>query len=189
MTRRSSRRAAACAGIAALLLFLSSRPAHATPQASAGLTVGGAVTDLRSSPTLAFHMGARAELVFGRESERDFGFGPYLDVVTAGFDTLEIGGGGQVLVPLKGEFLLGFSGGAFARYGGIPADWEPGVSATVHFWARSYNYDAPYVLANGAFVQMRYGFGDAHQADLIFGVQINLALLAIPFLPLASLGR
>jgi hypothetical protein len=165
------------------------RVAAADPQPSAGLTVGGVFTDLRQHGSFGLHMGARADLVFGRTSERSAGFGPYVDLATAEFDTLEIGGGGQWLLPFRDEFLWGLSAGGLARHALASAPWEPGVAATLHFWARSYNYEAPYGLANGAFVQARYGFGDSKQTDIIFGVQIDLALLAIPFLPLAGIVR
>ena len=53
--------------------------ARATPQANAGLTIGGGASDLRAPPAHAFfHLGARADVLFLRTRSRDMGIGPYV---------------------------------------------------------------------------------------------------------------
>ena len=60
--------------------------------------------------------------------------------------------------------------------------WEPGLATTLFFGSRSYNFHSWYNLGLGIFVQARYGLGDAKQGELIFGAQIDFALLAYPFI-------
>lgn len=160
--------------------LVSGGAASARPQAAGGLTTGVALTDLREEgPRVAYHLGARFDLLFLREHPRDMAVGPYLDVATAAFDTFETGGGLEWLIP-TGATALVLSGGGFGRtssYG-----WEPGVAGTVFWGSRSYNYHSTYALGVGLFAQGRYGLGDGHQADAIFGVQLDLAYLALPFI-------
>ncbi len=155
--------------------------ALATPQASVGVTVGAAVTDLRTKPMGAFHLGGRADVLFLREREGDMAIGPYVDLATERLDTLELGGGLEWLVPLVPSFPLVASGGVFERRAPV-FGWEPGLAANLFVGPRSYNFHSSYAMANGLFVQGRYGLGDGKQADLIFGVQIDLGILALPFI-------
>ena len=83
-------------GFLAMLAVLAiSGEGVAAPQASAGVTVGAAVTDLRTKGRGAFHLGARADLLFLRERESDMAVGPYLDFATERLDTVEVGGGAE----------------------------------------------------------------------------------------------
>lgn len=173
------------AGFLAILgvfgLVCTSERAFAAPQTSAGVTIGGAVTDVRTKGRGAFHLGARADLLFLRERENDMAIGPYVDVATERLDTLEVGGGAEWLIPLVPSFPLVASAGVFERR--APTfGWEPGLAANVFVGPRSYNFHSTYGMANGLFVQGRYGLGDGKQADLIFGLQVDFAILALPFL-------
>lgn len=143
--------------------------------------VGGAGTDLRADagPRAAFHLGGKADVLFLRERSRGMGLGPYVDVATAAFDTLELGGGVDWLVPVGGPAFV-FSAGSFARTSRF--GWEPGLSSTVFFGSRAYNFHSTYGFSLGLFVQGRYGLGDGAQADLIGGAQIDLAFFAMPFI-------
>lgn len=153
---------------------------EAHPQITAGATTGVAFTDMRADngPRFAYHLGARLDLLFLRDGPRDMAIGPYVDVVTAGFDTFEGGGGLAWLVP-TGSTAFVLSAGGFARtsrYG-----WEPGASGTLFWGARSYNFHSAYAISAGLFAQGRYGLGDGKQADAIVGVQLDLEYLALPF--------
>ncbi|WP_394844596.1 hypothetical protein LZC95_47025 [Pendulispora brunnea] len=155
--------------------------AHAAPQVSLGTTVGGALTGLRleDGPHAAFHLGARGDVFFLRSNERSVGIGPFAEVLTAGFDTLEAGGGLSVLLPVFSSLPVIWSGGGFVRR--APAlDWEGGVSTTLFFGAMGYNFHSWYEMQNGVFVSARYGLGDGRQADIVFGVRLDLMLLALP---------
>ncbi len=155
--------------------------AEATPQANLGLTVGAAATDLRTGgPHAAFHLGARADVLFLRNRNREMAVGPYVDVATAAFDTLETGGGVEWLVPVTESvpFVLGLGG--FGRRA-PRLGWEPGAEATLFVGSRSHNFTSWYGLAAGLFVQGRHGFGDVKSSDVIVGAQIDLSLFAYPF--------
>ncbi|MDB4933384.1 MAG: hypothetical protein JWP87_356 [Labilithrix sp.] len=167
------------AGVA-LSIASASATADARPQITSGITTGAALTDLRAenAPRLAYHLGGRLDVLFLRNGPRDMAFGPYVDVVTAAFDTFEGGGGVAWLVPASSTAFV-FSGGAFARTSRF--GWEPGVSGTIFWGSRSYNFHSSYAVGAGLFVQGRYGFGDGKQADAILGVQLDLEYLALPF--------
>jgi hypothetical protein len=171
---------AALALVTASLLLAGIRPAHAAPQVSAGLTTGAALTDLRTNgPRLAYHLGGRLDVLLLRERAGTMALGPYLDVATAAFDTLETGGGVEWLVP-AGDTALILSGGAFARTSRF--GWEPGAAATIFWGSRSFNYHSAYSLGLGLFAQGRYGLGGpGRQADAILGVQLDLEYVALPF--------
>lgn len=170
------------AAFASLALTLVAGPAGATPQANAGLTVGGALTDMRTAagPRAAFHLGARGDVLFLRRRDRDMGIGPYVEFATEAFDTLELGAGASWLVP-GWTFPFVFSAGAFERQA-RGQGWEPGVASSIFVGPRSYNFHSSYDLAGGLFVQARYGLGDARQADIVLGAQIDLTLLAYPLI-------
>ncbi|MBX3222153.1 MAG: hypothetical protein KF795_16670 [Labilithrix sp.] len=175
---RATRFAATAAGLVTLL----AARADATPQASAGMTTGAALTDMRAEngPRLAYHLGGRFDVLLLRDRAGTMALGPYLDVATAAFDTFETGGGLEWLVP-TGDSALILSAGAFARTSRF--GWEPGATGTIFWGSRSFNYHSTYSLGLGLFLQGRYGLaGDGRQADAIAGVQIDLQYLALPFL-------
>lgn len=165
-----------------LAVATSTGAAHATPQVSAGLTTGAALTDMRADngPRLAYHLGGRLDVLLLRDRPNTMALGPYVDVATAAFDTFETGGGLEWLVPAWDTAFI-FSGGAFARTSRF--GWEPGVAAGLFWGSRSFNYHSTYSLGLGLFLQGRYGLSNVgQQADAILGVQIDLQYLALPFL-------
>jgi hypothetical protein len=156
--------------------------AHAEPQVSAGATTGAALTDFRADngPRLAYHLGARADVLFLRDRAGAMALGPYVDVATAAFDTFEAGGGASWLIP-AGDTAFILSAGGFARTSRF--GWEPGAASTLFWGSRSFNYHGIYNLGVGLFAQGRYGLaGDGRQADAILGVQIDFEYFALPFL-------
>ena len=179
LTGRAGRSAGLLLAAATTVLGASTR-AEATPQIGAEATTGVALTDLRTNgPRVAYSLGARFDALFLRDGPRDMALGPYLDIATAAFDTLETGGGVEWLVPFDATAFV-FSAGSFARKSSF--GWEPGASATIFWGSRSFNYHSVYGLGLGLFAQGRYGFGDSHATDAIAGVQLDLAYLALPFL-------
>lgn len=163
------------------LLTFAAAPAEAAPQLGAELTTGVALTDLRAAnaPRVAYHLGARFDVLFLRDRAETMGLGPYVEVATAAFDTLESGGGLSWLLPIDDTALI-LSAGAFARTSRF--GWEPGAAGTVFWGSRSYNYHGLYAVGLGLFLQGRYGLGEGRQADAVGGVQVDLAYLALPFL-------
>lgn len=171
----------ALAGLTAAATFAMVTPnAEARPQVTAGATTGAAFTDMRADngPRVAYHLGARLDVLLLRSGPRDMALGPYIDVLTAGFDTFESGGGMAWLVP-TGSTAFVFSAGGFARTSRF--GWEPGAAGTIFWGARSYNFHSSYAVAAGLFAQGRYGLGDGKQADAVVGVQLDLEYLALPF--------
>jgi hypothetical protein len=170
---------------AAVLGVLScgwARPAHADPQASVGLTGGasfGGVIGPVSQTTL--HLGGRADVLFLRQRERDMAVGPYVDVGTRGFHDVDVGGGGEWLIPLTEDVPIVASAGMFARSGSGGA-WSPGIETTLFCGSRSYNFHSWYGLAAGVFVQSRWVPTSPASLDIVAGVQLDLALIAMPFI-------
>lgn len=180
--REISARQGALASLSFVLVLAVGSRAAAAPQANVGMTLGGGVTGLRGGEHGGlFHLGGRADVLFLRERGRDMAIGPYVDIVSASFETLELGGGVEWLIPVRDDLPLILSAGAFERRAPGFA-WEPGVATTLFFGSRSYNFHSWYNLGLGLFVQGRYGLGDAKQGELIFGAQIDLALLVYPFI-------
>lgn len=171
-------------GLALGVLLTVSSAAHADTQISTGVTTGFALTDLRAhnGPRGAYTLGGRFDFLFGRSSPRDMAIGPYVEILTTAFDSIEGGGGVAWLVPTGATGFV-FSAGAFARSTGWGV--EPGGAATIFWGSRSFNYHSAYTISAGLFAQGRYGLGgsdSSQQADVLFGAQIDLEYFALPFL-------
>jgi hypothetical protein len=159
------------------------RGAGADPQTSVGLTIGGEVEDAVGprSASGAFELGGRGSVLFLRNRGADMAIGPYLDVATAGFHNVDLGGGAEWLLPVRDDLPLVLSAGAFWR-NGDDRSWSPGMESTVFFGSRSYNFHSWYGLAAGVFAQSRWIPTSPSTLDLVFGIQIDGELLALPAL-------
>lgn len=166
---------------AAISAFVFASPARADPQASLGLTVGGALRNVAGADPEhgALHMGARADVLFFRSRGSDMGLGPYAEAATLGFDVLDVGGGVAWLVPLRDQLPFVFSGGAFAR--DVHGAWLSGLDGTVFFGSRSYNFHSWYGLSAGVFAQAKWIPG-VPAADLVLGARVDAELLALPWI-------
>ncbi len=168
--------------------LLSSRVSLAAPQLSTGLTLGGGVSGLRQAPPFpSFHLGARASLLFGPPLDDRMRVGPYVEALTVAFESFEPGAGLEWLLPAitGAPFVLG--AGGHARYS--DAGWQPGVHSTLFFGSRSYNHSSLYGVAGGLFVQGRLAFGDARQGDVLIGLYVDSAILALPVVLLINAFR
>jgi hypothetical protein len=172
---------------------LSSAPldARADPQASVGLTIGAAGAGLERKiwDTTALHLGLHGDVIFGRNQVSDLGGGPYLEVLTNGFDEIQFGGGLSAVFPVLPSVPLVVSFGAYGRKGPEPFPVEPGLAGAVFFGSRSYNFHANYVMAAGIIGQMRYGLGPSKETSIIVGAQIDLVILSLPVLFLINAAR
>lgn len=164
--------------VASLALLVLPRVAKADPQLHTALTVGGAITDLRTvGPGVAFELGGRANLIFLRNRSSDMGLGPYIDIQTVAFDRLDTGGGLDWVVPgLGGSFIL--SGGAFGRF--EPGGPRAGALGRLFWGAHSYNFHGSYVHGAGLFAEGRFALDASKSADVIVGAEIDLFYLAAP---------
>jgi hypothetical protein len=178
-------------GSLALVLALFAPSAHAEPQASVGLTLGlaGAGGAHKFWQQTDFHLGLHGDVLFGRSNTRDFGFGPYAELLSHAFDDVQFGGGASVLFPLFDPFPLVLSGGAYGRAARAFPAVEPGLAAELFFGSRSYNFDANYVMSGGLIAQLRYGLGASRETSIVIGAQADLALLALPFVFLVNAAR
>lgn len=174
-------RARQTVGIAlgALALF-ATRPASAEPQVAVGLTGGYAQHRLKDDADGAGHLGLHGDLLLFRKRTSDGAFGPYAEALTVAFSDLQVGAGATFLVPGSSTFSLALSAGGYARLSELGA--RPGAAGRIFFGFRGYNFDRVYGMANGLFVQGRMGIGETRQAEVLFGLQVDLAVLGLPFL-------
>ncbi len=179
--------------------------ALAEPQGNGALTVGGAAVggtgyDKRYFDHAAFHLGLRGDVLFFRQKPGDFGFGPYLELGTLAFREIQFGGGASVLLPITQSFPFVASVGAFGRYGNnrsLPDPdgethtfgVEPGVTGSLFWGLRGFNYTANYELAAGLSVGWRHGFGESKETALLVALHLDLAALGLPFVALVNLIR
>jgi hypothetical protein len=179
MPRRAD--AARRASVVLAIALLWAPGAGADPQASVGLTIGGEVEDAVGPSTAsgAFHLGGRASVLFLRNRGADMAIGPYVDVATASFHNVDLGAGAEWLLPVRDDLPLVVSAGAFWRDGDDRA-WSPGMEGTLFFGSRSYNFHSWYGLAAGVFAQGRWIPSSPSTLDLVFGVQIDGEILALP---------
>lgn len=169
-------------------VLLAPRFASADPQLSTGLTLGGGVSGLRQTPPFpSFHLGVRASVLFGHAQDDRMRAGPYVEALTVAFESFEPGAGLEWLLPAitGAPFVIG--AGGHARYS--DAGWQPGVHGTLLFGSRSYNHSSIYGVAGGIFVQGRLAFGDARQGDVLLGLYIDAAILALPVVLLINAFR
>ncbi len=172
------------------LQWLAPSSAAADPQAALGLTAGGVVQNAfgTGGPSGAFHIGGRADVLVLRNRGSDMGVGPYVDFATASLHDVDAGAGASWLLPIRDDLPLVVSGGAFLR-NGEGRTWAPGVEGTVFFGARSYNFHSWYGMANGLFVQTRWVPAYPGTVDVVFGIQLDAELLAMPSMLIISALR
>jgi hypothetical protein len=163
------------------LAALGSATARADPQWNASAVAGvcgrGADGDLWDDT--CFYTGARADILFGRNRNSDFGIGPYAGVHTAAFDDLRLGGGPTLLLPVHPYFPVVLSGGPFVRKDG---DWTPGAEGWLFLGSRSYNFHSGYGLVGGLLLGYQAELADRKANAIVIGAQIDVVLLALPFL-------
>ncbi len=172
-----------------LAAFVWTPYAAAAPQASLGVTVGGAFENaVPGPPGGAFCLGGRSDVLFGRSRGADMALGPYAEAGTLSFHNLDVAAGAEWLIPLRDELPLVLSVGALVRDGG-GRSWAPGMEGTVFFGSRSYNFHSWYGMATGLFAQTRWIPGPESTVDAVFGVQIDAELLVMPVLLLVGLFK
>ncbi len=154
--------------------------AEAKPQYSAGLVSGvcGRGADGSLWQDTCWFNGLRGELVLGRQRSSDFGAGPFLDVTTAGFDDVRLGGGLIGVAPFSDSLPLALSLGGYARRD--HEQWFPGVAAWLFLGSRSFNFHSKYGIAAGLLVGYQRDIDDQANDAIIIALQLDALLLAIP---------
>ncbi|WP_437546861.1 hypothetical protein WME97_43645 [Sorangium sp. So ce367] len=165
--------------------------ARAEPQASAGVTVGlaGVGLDRQLWDSTVFHLGLRGDVLFGRAANDDFGVGPYAEVLTHAFDEIQTGAGVSVLAPIHDSFPLVLSTGAYGRWSDDARGVEPGIAAAIFWGGRSYNFHSRYGMSTGLLAQGRFGLGGSKETAVVLAAQLDLALLALPFVYLFEAAK
>jgi hypothetical protein len=117
------------------------------------------------------------DVLFFRKRNADFGFGPYVELTTAGFFDVRWGGGASLLVPAFEDFPFVVSLGAY----GHELD-APSLGANVFWGARSYNFSGAYNLSLGLFVGAFRDLDERGANLLVAGFELDGAILVLPFL-------
>jgi len=167
-------------------VLISAASARAEPQGSSGLTVGGAAIGQQGQfwDDAAFHLGARGDVLFGRERGSDAAYGPYVELGTLDFSRIELGGGASVLAPVHEDLPLVFSIGGLAAIDGDGA--HPLGTASLFWGSRSYNYHSRYGMAAGLLVSARQGLSAPYETSLLIAAQLDFVALSLPVVALAN---
>lgn len=160
----------------------TSAPADASPQWTVGWQTG--VCGLSKAATwgwkdTCWFNALYADVLFGRKRSTDWGIGPHVEAATAGFSDVRLGGGATVQIPLTEHLgtTLAVSGLAMEGNG-----WSPGIGSTFFIGSRNFNFHSHYGLAAGLVLGMQRRFGVQAETTWIAAAQIDLQLLAMPFL-------
>jgi hypothetical protein len=191
--RRSSCSAARALTLApAVALLVSSAPTLAgPPQVGIGFTVGaaGVAREGRLWDETVFHLGARGDVMFGRDGSKGFGAGPYLEVLTHNFGELQTGGGASLLLPVMELFPIVLSAGGYLRIpwrdepgpiAGRSYGVEPGVAGSIFLGTRSFNFHGPYEITVGLIGQARFGLGESRESSFVIAAQLDMAAIWVP---------
>ena len=158
-------------------LWLAARPASAEPQWSIGVDPALCRESSDTRTRWAFCGDLHSDLIFGRERERDIGFGPYTSVGTVAFDELRAAAGLTLLVPTLEDFGLGVSAGGLIDDAG-----RVGLDTELFFGVRSYNFHGVYNFAAGLVVGAERSFGDDPSTLVTLGFRVDGFFVAAPFL-------
>lgn len=166
-----------------LVLTCWAGPGHARPQWNTGLVASGCLIGAGDAAfeRVAFCGQARGDVLFFRERTFDVGLGPYLALGTAAFDDLRVSTGLSALLPVIEDFPVVFSLGALARDGG-----HFGLSSSLFWGLRSYNFHSGYNLAFGVSLAGERTFGGEPSNAISLGVQVDGMVLVLPFLLLVG---
>ena len=120
----------------------------------------------------------RGDVLFGRERNADFAWGPYATFGTATFSDVRFGGGLSLLLPtLGGDFPVVVSAGALSRNGS-----DLRVSSEAFFGLRSHNFHGGYAMASGIVVGGDVAVSGGRENTLYVGLRIDGLWLALPFI-------
>ncbi len=166
-------------------VLLVSPGVAAYPQWNLGLTLGGgarlAPVDAREVLITA---AVRTDATFGARTPYAWRAGFFGWVGTTDFVTLDVAAGGVLQMPVSASFPLMLSAGVIADV--VPEPGRVGVLGRLWWGTRSLNYHSSYGMAAGLWVEGRYRPGDG-SADVLAGVDLDLRVLALPFIALAGL--
>lgn len=156
--------------------------ASAGPQWHLGLAPGGCYVDGQDDAGWAWCGSLSGHALFLRNRDRDFGVGPYARVLTVLGRGVSGSAGVSALVPVSPTFPFILSAGVAgdASGGGL----SPGADFSLFWGPSSYNFHSSYSMASGLLVGVQRVWGTEPATTLSLGAQLDLALVAIPFIAL-----
>lgn len=167
---------------AAAIVFTTTAPALAAPQWTAGWQTGvcglSEGTSWGWKDTCWFNA-LYADVLFGRGRSTDWGIGPHIEAATAGFSDVRLGGGATVQIPFTEHLGTTLSVSGLAMEGD---GWAPGIGSTFFIGSRNYNFHSNYGIAAGIVLGMQRRFGARAETTWIAAAQIDLELVAMPFM-------
>jgi hypothetical protein len=129
-----------------------------------------------------FALALRVDVLY-RPGPRAFGVGAFLSTRSDNFADIAQAAGVSILLPISETFPFVISAGGAVRYDASGVAFGP--LERIEWGPRSYNYNTPYVLSGGLFAESRqFVVGGNAGYDVVFGVDGDLELLAIPWFAL-----
>lgn len=165
---------------AACVLWATEGGAH--PQVTTALRGGVAGVGQRDEAWSysSFYGSLYADVLFARESVRDFGIGPFASLSTVGFQDARGSLGATFLIPYPEDYPLALSAGAYAKSGA--PDVGLGVTGQLFWGLRSYNYHSNYEISAGLFAGLDYDVAGTEGHAVIVGVHLDNVLIALPLI-------
>lgn len=158
--------------------------ALAYPQWNLGLSLGaGARLAPPDAREVLITAAVRTDATFGARTPYAWRAGFFGAVGTTDFVTLDLAAGAVLHVPVHPSFPLLVSAGAVLDL--APTPGRAGLLGRLWWGTRSLNYHASYGMAAGLWVEGRYRPGEG-SADVLAGVDLDLRVLALPFIALAG---
>jgi hypothetical protein len=177
------RRARVLAALVAFTFAAHARRATAEPEWTSALIAGAVVHGPGSHWDTDFYGALRGDALFFRTSRHALGFGPSIEVGTAGFSDARFLGSAELLAPL-GEFLaVSVAPGVTVRTSNVGA--VAGLSGRAFFGLRAYGY-TDYALNGGLVFGFDHDLTGPREHALVIGAQIDGLILALPVLFLIS---
>lgn len=165
-------------------LALVAPAAGAYPQWNLGLSLGaGAHLAPPAERELLITAALRTDATFGARTPYAWRAGFFGALGTTDFTTLDLAAGGVLHIPVNPTFPILVSAGAIVDV--LPAPGRVGVLGRLWWGTRSLNYHSSYGMAAGLWVEGRYRPGEG-TADVLAGVDLDLRVLAMPFIVLAG---
>ncbi|HVW28328.1 MAG TPA: hypothetical protein VHC69_23355 [Polyangiaceae bacterium] len=170
--------------LVALSFATAATTAVAQPEWSSAFVAGAVVHGPGSTWNADFYGSVRGDALFFRTSRHSLGFGPALEIGTAGFSDARFLGSAELLAPI-GEFLaVTVAPGATVRTSSTGA--VPGLSGRAFFGMRAYGY-TDYALNAGLVLGYDQDIGGPREHAIVIGAQIDGLVLALPVLFFVSL--
>lgn len=142
-----------------------------------------------------FDLGAKIDVTFGDDRPSRVRLGPELEIRTATFESIELGLGPAIFLPLFGDFTLGLAAlGGYAFRLPRAGDGRDGatLAATLRLGYQPYDHYDAYSMGIHFYVTGRVGAFDQERYEITAGFEIDLELIFVTpvrFLIMAASGH